>query len=115
MITPTIGRIVWYHKSKDQMHIDAYDNDQPLAAIVAYVWSSGLVNLMVIDHNGRNHFVVSVELLQDGGIAPEGGRYCEWMPYQKGQAAKTERLMERAQAIHDKLDSPPADTQASQS
>lgn len=45
-----------------------------------------MVNLMVIDPNGNTYPQTSVTLWQGGdGQKPEG-RYCEWMPYQIGQA-----------------------------
>jgi hypothetical protein len=80
MIEPTIGRVVWYREGQSKQ-----------AAIVAYVHSNTMVNLMVIDSNGVPQSKTSVYLLQDGNEAPASS-YCEWMPYQKGQAAKTEAL-----------------------
>lgn len=98
MIKPTVGRIVWYRPSdldRNQMTIHsecANSPEQPLAATVAYVWSDHLVNLTVSDHNGATHQRTSVMLAQDGGRAGGIMPYCEWMPFQKGQAAKTEAL-----------------------
>lgn len=95
MIQPTIGRIVWYWPSDfDRTSMTIHSPEQPLAATVAYVWSDTLVNLTVSDHNGATHSRTSVMLAQDGGPAV-GMPYCEWMPYQKGQAAKTEALEKR--------------------
>lgn len=37
-------------------------------------------------------------LLQDNDRAPKDAAYCEWMPFQKGQAAKTEQLERQAGA-----------------
>ena len=94
MITPTVGRVVWYRPSdfdRTTMTIHSDSPEQPLAAIVAYVWNDQLVNLTVSDHNGATHSRTSVMLAQDGGHAV-GLSYCEWMPYQKGQAAKAEQL-----------------------
>jgi hypothetical protein len=88
MIEPTIGRIVWY---RGTVHDLIPKNDQPLAAIVTYVWGPRLVNLAVFDPNGMSFSRTSVEFLQDGDAQPRGN-FCEWMPYQKGQAAKTEKL-----------------------
>lgn len=86
MIKPTVGRVVWFYDEPDQ--------DQPKAAIVAHVWSDTCVNLAVFDANGVSSSVTSVPLIQDDNPKP-GSFYCEWMPYQKGQAAKTEALEEK--------------------
>lgn len=89
MIEPTIGRVVWFHPSSNQA--DAGFAASPCcAAIIAHVWSDTCVNLAVFDANGVPHSKTSVLLIQDGNPVPDGGLYCEWMPYQKGQAAKTE-------------------------
>jgi hypothetical protein len=92
MIEPTIGRIVWYWPSNEDhnemaVHVDG-DRQQPCAAIVAYVVTSRTLNLTVLDHNGCPHARLAVRLLQDAVEVPlDDERYCEWMPYQKGQAA----------------------------
>lgn len=90
MIQPTIGRIVWFHPSTSDAALSG--SAQPLAAIVAYVHGDRCVNLGIIDANGGHHSRCSVLLLQDEDAAPEDGYYAEWMPFQKGQAAKTEAL-----------------------
>jgi hypothetical protein len=65
----------------------------PFAAVIAYVHSDTMVNLAVFDGNGVAHSRTSVELAQDGGRKISiGEMHCEWMPYQTGQAAKTEKL-----------------------
>lgn len=115
VIKPTVGRIVWYRPSYDvrlmtfDNNMTVYDNKMPLAAQIVWVWSDTCVNLDVIDHAGVHHQRTSVTLLQalsrDArvGESVEFGEpepisdnlsrgYCEWMPYQKGQAAKTEAL-----------------------
>lgn len=81
MITPTIGRVVWYHPP------DSVPHAQPFAAIVAHVWSDTCVNLAYFDANGLAHNATSVLLVQDGSEVP-AANYCEWMPYQKLQAEK---------------------------
>jgi hypothetical protein len=72
---------------------------QPLDATIVYVWNERMVNLAVIDHGGIMWGIGSVRLMQDGDTLPPGEPYCEWMPYQKGQAAKVDdgvhTLMER--------------------
>lgn len=92
MIKPTVGRIVWFTPSKNSAESGFAAGDQPLAAIIAYVHNDRMVNLAVFDSNGVSHSKTSVDLIQDGEAKPEYGFYCEWMPYQKGQAAKTEQL-----------------------
>lgn len=81
MIKPTIGRVVWYHPDKP--------HEQPWAAIVCFVHNDSLVNLSVFDENGLGKSKLEVTLVQPDNERPEGA-YCEWMPYQLGQAAKTE-------------------------
>lgn len=87
MIEPTVGRIVWYYPFPGEPGPSA--GGQPLAAQIAHVWSDTCVNLMVVDANGNTYSKTSILLLQDGNPRPGLG-FCEWMPYQKGQAAKTE-------------------------
>jgi hypothetical protein len=92
MIKPTIGRVVWYHSENSK------PNDQPWAAIVCYVHSDTMVNLTVFDENGMRKAKTSVFLWQGEGDRPER-YYAEWMPYQKGQAAKTEELEKKAATV----------------
>lgn len=89
MITPTPGRIVWFWP--DALEIEAVpvvhnDKKQPLAAMVAYVHNDRLVNLSVIDQEGQQFSVENVRLMQGDEACNVGGTYCEWMPFQKGQA-----------------------------
>jgi hypothetical protein len=92
MIKPTIGRIVWYHPPSSELDTAFVPAAAICAAIVAYVHSDTCVNLTVFDANSNSRPKTSVTLVQEGDDAvPEAG-YCEWMPYQKGQAAKTEQL-----------------------
>lgn len=86
MIKPTIGRVVLFTPA------GAKPEDQKQAALVAHVWSDTCVNLAIFDENGAAYNKTSVLLIQDDAPVPTGGFYCEWMPYQKGQAAKTEEL-----------------------
>jgi hypothetical protein len=85
MIKPTIGRVVWYHPQ--HKHI------QPHAALIAFVHSDTLVNLAVFDENGSHQATIDVPLYQNepNQERPQYG-FCEWMPYQQGQAAKTQEL-----------------------
>ena len=96
VITPTIGRRVWYYPSdydrgllhdKPESVIEASDKMQPCDAGVCYVHGDRLVNLTVADHNGNLHKRTSVTLVQPGDEIPSDGGFCTWMPYQM-QAAK---------------------------
>lgn len=88
MIHPTIGRRVWYwpYKNAAQGGFAYFDSNQPLDAGICYVWGDRTVNLTVADQNGVMHSRTSVQLLQDDDPRPEHGGFCEWMPYQQGQA-----------------------------
>lgn len=94
IIKPTIGRKVWYRHDGNttidimggMLHPIAY-SDQPMDATVIYVWGDRMVNLRIVDHAGNAFSLASVTLVQEGDATP-GGRYCEWMPYQQGQARK---------------------------
>lgn len=87
IIEPTVGRVVWFYK-----HVPGSGHKGPLAAHICAVWGLTRVNLMVIDEDGNPRGEKRVPLLiGDGSHAPESD-YCCWMPYQKGQAAKTETL-----------------------
>jgi len=99
MIKPTVGRVVWYYPDGSNA------NTPPLAAIIATVWSDRCVNLMVIEQNGvpMSHPPTSVTLVQDGELIPKRtdgtfSRYCCWMPYQVGQAAKAEALQQQLES-----------------
>lgn len=91
MIYPTPGRVVWYHPSASEAGFAVPGDGQPCAAIVARVWTDRMVNLAVFDANGACHSRTSVKLLQDDDKPDfEGQPHARWMPYQVGQAAKTE-------------------------
>jgi hypothetical protein len=96
MIKPTIGRVVWYRaKLLDNSH----PKESPeQAAIVVKVHGDRMVNLVVFGHDGSMVPMTSVPLVQEGDEPPFDFSYCEWMPYQKGQAAKTEALEAAANA-----------------
>lgn len=96
MISPSPGRIVWYRPGpQDPTPIF---NGEPLAAIVTRVIGDREVNLTVFRADGITYGRHNVLLLQDNDRAPKDAAYCEWMPFQKGQAAKTEQLERQAGA-----------------
>lgn len=96
VITPTIGRKLWYYPSdfdmSGQLSPDCVvscptmvsDQSQPCDANICYVHSDRLVNLSVVDHNGQLWSKTSVTLVQPGDPLPERGKvaYATWMPYQ---------------------------------
>jgi len=90
MIKPTIGRVVWFWNAPG-LQI------QPEAAIICYVHDDTHVNLVVFDMDGNPQPKSSVFLYQGEGERPSGlpGTFCEWMPYQIGQVAKTEELQKQ--------------------
>lgn len=94
IIKPTVGRVVWFHPSTviGSTDFSPPAAGQPLAAIVAAVLATGELNLTVFDAVGNPHSQTLVPLVQEGEDVPANGYYAEWMPYQKGQAAKTEAL-----------------------
>jgi hypothetical protein len=84
LITPTIGRVVWVVRPTDSLDIK-----QPEVGFVIYVWNDHLINVAGFNRNGTPFSLTSLALVQDDEPKPEGNFAC-WMPYQKGQAAKTE-------------------------
>lgn len=103
VITPTVGRKVWYRPCANDLKgaipmviagsLEA-GTAQPLDATVIAVWGDRMVSLLVTDAVGRQFPVLRCTLLQEGdqpATNTDGkvlGRYAEWMPYQLGQAAK---------------------------
>lgn len=87
MIKPTIGRVVWFYPAGHS------SGQQPNAALITYVHSDTMINLAAFDANGVPSSQTSVFLYQ--GVADSerpSSYFAEWMPYQQGQAAKTEAL-----------------------
>lgn len=85
MIKPSIGRIMWYWPMKEERR------DQPMPAIVTYVWNDNMVNLAVFTSNGVPFATHSIPVVQEGSpYTVDDLPYVEWMPYQIGQAKKHE-------------------------
>lgn len=92
MIKPTVGRVVWFWPmlgEAQQLGLTINDPAQPFAATVTYVWNDRLVNLSIVDHNGKQFGKTGVSLLQEGDIQSHWGR-ATWMPYQQAQAKKVD-------------------------
>lgn len=85
MIKPTIGRVVLVHRPENT-------SQHPEAALVAFVHSDTMINVGGVDHNGVAFARTSVYLKQDEPLPQHAYRstWAEWMPYQKGQAAKAD-------------------------
>jgi hypothetical protein len=92
-IEPTIGRVVWYWPGTVlAMDSGLRDRKQPYTAQICFVNRDGSINIAGYKHDGEAFVARSVTLHQaDDAQAPKEP-YAEWMPYQKGQAAKTEAL-----------------------
>lgn len=93
MITPTVGRVVHYR------------SDGPLgpteAAIIVGVNDDTNVNLTVFTMYGTTMALCAVHLKQEIDESPPAP-YCEWMPFQRGQADKADTkggLMDRVAAL----------------
>ncbi len=86
MITPTVGRVVWVIRPQFTQDIK-----QPEVGFITYVWNDRMINVAGFNRDGYPFSSTSVTLLQDDDAKPEGN-FAVWMPYQKGQAAKTEAL-----------------------
>lgn len=93
-IKPTVGRKVWYRPQKFEMR---YAHTQPFDATITHVWSDTCVNLKVLNEEGDPLSSKTSVTLAQGRPAQPGE--CEWMPYQQGQAAKTESAESRAAAL----------------
>lgn len=101
-IPATVGRIVWFFTTTDLgwgEHIEG-SPEKPRAAIVANADHPDVLNLCVYDFNGVPRPMTSVRLVQDGDKPADTEVYwCEWMPYQKGQAAKAEAAVQREHLV----------------
>ncbi|GEM_PF-1389528 len=95
MIKPTVGRIVHYFPAMLDEGIKP-EPGSPLAAIITRVWTDTCINITYFDANGVAFGKTSVLLVHDDQQPAPDGAYVAWMPYQKGQAAKTEAVQREA-------------------
>lgn len=86
MIKPTLGRVLWLNP-----HPSAGITEQQ-TAIIAKVNEDGSLNLAVFAPDGTTYAMQNVPLVQEGETIPQSA-YAQWMPYQIGQAAKTEAVL----------------------
>lgn len=108
VITPVVGRVVHFWPSRAP---NSPKPDQPCAAQIAYVHSDFCINVGYLSHGGTALSASSVQLIQPldreapGFVEPDG-YFAEWMPYQVGQAQKTEQVV--AQLAEAKASAPGA-------
>lgn len=102
-IAPTVGRVVWYWPGgADEKDTMDYDGEQPMRADICYVNDDGTVNLSVNDCVGVPFTRRDIVLYQGDHLGCSLQRpFATWMPYQKGQAAKTEAADAKAQEGND--------------
>ena len=83
---PTIGRVVYVYNLRDP------EPRKPFAAIVADVTADGMsINCGALGHDGRGSSLQNVPHISMSDMLGNPVAW-DWMPYQKGQAAKTEAL-----------------------
>lgn len=94
MITPTVGRVVHYWRANEKPERNVLED--PCAAIITRVFGPQMINVVVFSPEGVPTGRTSIWLKQEGGEPiDEQAEHCTWMPYQVGQAAKTEQLERR--------------------
>lgn len=106
MIKPTVGRVVWVFNRAGRAKLVGTAGIQPEVGFITYVHDDRIINVGGFTALGQP-YAVTLIALQDDDIpqSPAGERegcWAEWMPYQKGQAAKTEAVLaERAAELGD--------------
>lgn len=106
IIEPTVGRVVHYFPDFRSAKCGSL-GPAPWAAIITRVFTDTQVGLVVFLPDGTPKPVESCFLLQQGYLDPNSsaerqmpeGAHCEWMAYQKGQAAKTEAAEKALAAV----------------
>jgi len=92
-IKPTVGRVVYLTPANNSNII--CPKDGVCAALITAVHNDVCVNLAVFDANGHLFPCCSVTHISTALVTEDGknnAHHWDWMPYQKGQAAKTEQL-----------------------
>ena len=87
MITPTIGRKIWFWPNQTNMFsCSVLDATQAFDATIVFVHGANRINIQTVDHVGTTYVLHNVYLQQEGAPEPLLGTfYCTWMPYQLGQ------------------------------
>lgn len=92
-IIPTVGRVVYFTPASTSPLIRDYKSGV-CAALVTAVHNDNCVNLAVFDASGNQYARRSVCHVSTVTADDDVKKYdtWDWMPYQKGQAAKNEQL-----------------------
>jgi hypothetical protein len=97
VIIPTVGRNVHLRRVGDP------SDAQPNLAFIVYVHNDRLVNIVYFDAEGVHRAAKRVLLLQgdeDDAKGKDSATYwVEWMPWQKGQASKTDAAEKVAKQV----------------
>lgn len=110
MIIPSVGRKVWFRLNGAGAGLNIKTNgDQPVDATIVYVHSNTAINIAGFDHEGTPFKATLVPIIDSvrGDPKPTAGIYCEWMPYQVGQAkssADDNAKVATARKFGDRLD-----------
>jgi hypothetical protein len=88
-IPPTVGRHVDYYRTPDHWKAEP---KRPYCAHIVNVNGDGTINVVFWNEMGSALPVQHVVLLQHGEQVPDDRDFATWMPYQIGQAQKTEQL-----------------------
>lgn len=88
MTAPTIGRVVYYRPSRNEVlrqNINQFDPLQPFRADVVFVNLDNSVNLTVCDHAGQSLSREGIPFFETAQDTPDSV-HAHWMPYQVAQA-----------------------------
>lgn len=100
-IEPTVARVVLFSPAIDDSELlRAY---APFAAIIAGVNEDGTINVLAIGRHGSTHARGNVVMIQDAMVADPEAAFAMWMDYQRGQAAKSDELLEEMRDRFEKL------------
>lgn len=106
-VPPTVGRVVLLMRGTPEAQATGWP------VFINKVWSDRCINVAGFNEWGTQVSYTSVTLVQAGEPVPQAGPYATWMPYQVGQAAKTEELQRQLNAAT--VETPaqgPSDTRA---
>lgn len=89
-IIPTIGRSLHFFANTES-DLKLFGSVGPFACILCGVINDTTINVGVFTNEGTVVGRTGVPLLQGDDVIGEGsGSYCGWMPFQQGQAARTD-------------------------